>query len=189
MFITTKINPVLIFVFSCFSYLEQLDHDLFEGALPDLRIVSRLLSLGVSPDVRDSGFFNQTALQVAAFNNSKEAAQLLITHKADIEARDEDNKTFWAAYGNSKVVAQSLIIHIARMEARDKYIETPLFWAAYGNSKEVAQLLITLFTHKADIEARDKCNETPRFWAACGNSKKVAQLLITHKADIEARDN
>ena len=135
MFITTKINPVLIFVFSCFSYLEQLDHDLFEGALTDVGIVSRLLSLGVSPDVRDSGFFNQAALQVAAFNNSKEAAQLLITHKADIEARDEDNKTplFAAAFSNSTEVARLLITHKADIEARDKYNEKPLFAARYHN--------------------------------------------------------
>ena len=135
MFITTKINPVLIFVFSCFSYLEQLDHDLFEGALTDVGIVSRLLSLGVSPEVRDSGFFNQAALQVAAFNNSKEAAQLLITHKADIEARDEDNKTplFAAAFSNSTEVARLLITHKADIEARDKYNEKPLFAARYHN--------------------------------------------------------
>ena len=136
MFITTKINPVLIFVFSCFSYLEQLDHDLFEAALTDdVGIVSRLLSLGVSPDVRGSGFFNQTALQVAASNNSKEAAQLLITHKADIEARDEDNKTplFAAAFSNSTEVARLLITHKADIEARDKYNEKPLFAARYHN--------------------------------------------------------
>ena len=168
MFITTKINPVLIFVFSCFSYLEQLDHDLFEGALTDVGIVSRLLSLGVSPDVRDSGFFNQTALQVAAFNNSKEVAQLLITHKADIEARDEDNKTplFAAAFSYSTEVAQLLINHKADIEARDEDNKTPLFAVAFSNSTEVAQLLIT---HKADIEARDKYNEKPLFAARYHN--------------------
>ena len=119
-------------MFSCFSYLEQPGHDLIRAAKTgDAGIVARLLSLGVSPDVRSCGFLNQTALHEAALNNSKEVAQLLITHEADIEARDKGNETplFAAAYNDSKEVAQLLITHEADIEARDKDNQTPLFVA------------------------------------------------------------
>ena len=153
MFITTKIYKVLIFVFSCFSYLEQPDHDLFGAALTvDVGIVSRLLSLGVSPDNRSGGVFNETALHAAAFNNSTEVAQLLITHKADIEARDKDNETplFAAACYNSTEVAQLLITHKADIEARDKYNRTPLDVArnSWWNTEAVVRLLME---HAASI--------------------------------------
>ena len=50
-------------------------------------------------------------LHQAAFNNRTEVAQLLITHKADIEARDGLNQTplHQAAFNNGTEVAQLLI--------------------------------------------------------------------------------
>ena len=70
MFITAKIYPVLIFLFSCFSYLEQLGYDLL-GAVEtgNVGMVGQLLSLGVSPDVRSSDTCNRTPLHEAAINN------------------------------------------------------------------------------------------------------------------------
>ena len=81
-------------MFSCFSYLEQPDFDLLRAVeIGDVETVGRLLSLGFSPDVRSSDIYNRTPLHLAAINNSTEVAQLLITHKADIEARGRDNQT------------------------------------------------------------------------------------------------
>ena len=185
---TTKVFLVVIFVFSCFSYLEQPGYDLLQAAArDDVGMVGHLLSLGVSPDFRNDEF-NRTPLHMAAFNNSTEVARLLITYKADIEARHKHNQTSLhvAAVKNSTEVAQLLITHKADIEARHKYNRTPLHEAAINNSAEVAQLLIT---HKADIEARNKNNRTPLHEAAINNSTEVAQLLITHKADMEAKDN
>ena len=59
-----------------------------------------------------------------------EIAQLLITHKADIEARDEYNNTplhgSWQLVikqpSDSTEIAQLLIAHKADIEARDEYI-------------------------------------------------------------------
>ena len=80
-------------------------------------------------------------------NNSKEVAQLLITHEADIEARNKGNETplFAAALNNSKEVAQLLITHEADIKARDKYNQTPLDVArliSLGKTKAVIQLLM-----------------------------------------------
>ena len=89
-----KVSPVLIFLFSCFSFLEQLGYDLL-GAVEtgNVGMVGRLLSLGISPDADSSDIFNRTPLHLAVLKDSTEIAQLLITHKADIEARGEYNRT------------------------------------------------------------------------------------------------
>ena len=74
--------------------LEQPGYDLYQTIeTGDVGMVGRLLSLGVSPDVRSNDVFIHTPLHYTALNNSTEIAQLLITHKADIEARDKYNCT------------------------------------------------------------------------------------------------
>ena len=181
-----KTSPVLIFLFSCFSYLEQLGYDLL-GAVEtgNIGMVGRLLFSGISTDVRNNNEYNHTPLHLAAYNNNTEVAQLLITHKADIEARDEYNRTplHLAAWANSTEVAQLLITHKADIEARDKYNNTPLHLAAENNSTEIAQLLIT---HKADIEARGEYNRTPLEVARNSfmDTEAVIRLLMEHAANI-----
>ena len=61
-----------------------------------------------------------TPLHRAALCNSTEIAQLLIAHKADIEARNKYNNTplHLAALYNSTEIAQLLITHKADIEAR-----------------------------------------------------------------------
>ena len=109
---------------------------------------------------------------------------MLITHKADVEARNEFNSTplHLAADQNSTEVAQLLITHKADIEARDEDNNTPLHLAACNSSTEVAQLLIT---HKADIEARDKDNCTPveKVRNSWRNTEAVIRLLMKHAAN------
>ena len=109
-------------------------------------MVGQLLSLGISPDIRGSDCPRSAHLHEAARNNNIEVAQLLITHKADIKARDEYNRMslHWAARNNSTEVAQFLITHKADIEARDKYNQPPLDVAgnSYRNTKSVIRLLM-----------------------------------------------
>ena len=159
MFLTTQTPLVSIFVFSCFSYLEQFGNMFQAIEQGDVEIVSRLLWHGVSPDIC-SDWFNRTPLHMAARYSSIEVVQLLIAHKADIEARNKDNQTplHWATRHNSIEIAQLLISHKGEIDTRDKNNGTPLHWIAFYYSTEVAQPLIT---HKADTEARDKNNGLP----------------------------
>ena len=93
MFFVNKITSVLIFVFSCFSNLEQPGYDLLRAVeTGDVGMVGRLFSLGVLPDLPSSDWFGRRPLHMAAIYNNTEIAQLLITHKAYIKARDEDNQ-------------------------------------------------------------------------------------------------
>ena len=81
-----------------------------------------------------------------------EVALLLITHKADIEARNKYNSSplHSAALNNSTEVAKLLIIHKADIEARNKYNRTPLEVArnSYKDTKAVIGLLLK---HAANI--------------------------------------
>ena len=72
-------------------------------------MVGQLLSLGVSPDIRGSDCPRSAHLHEAARNNNTEVAQLLITHKADIEARDKYNQTPLDVAGNSYRNTKSVI--------------------------------------------------------------------------------
>ena len=180
----TQTSPLSIFVFFCFSYVGQLS-DIF-GAIAngDVEMVGRLLLSGVSINVRANVIYNNTPLHLAARYNRTEIAQLLITHKADIEARNEYNNTplHLAARYNSTEIAQLLITHKADIEARDEDNNTPLHLAAENNSTEIAQLLIA---HKADIEARDEDNNTPLDLArkSTKNTEIVIRLLTKHAAN------
>ena len=173
-------------MFLCFSYLEQSGYNLLRAVeTGDVGMVGRLLSFGVSQDVRSSNdIFNGRPLHVTARNNSTEVAQLLIIHRADIEARNDDNQTplCETARNNCTEVAQLLITHVADSEARNINNQTPLYAAAINNSTEVAQLLIT---HRADIEARDEYNRTPLGVARNSrrNTEAVIRLFTEHTAN------
>lgn len=81
-----------------------------------------------------------TALKVAARNNSRDVAQLLINAKADINAKDNDGYTalIVAVGNNSRDVVQLLINAKADINARDNNGYTAL---AYAQDAQMQQLL------------------------------------------------
>lgn len=106
---------------SCFSYLELPIDDFCQAAeRGDVETVRRLLSHGVSPDVR-GGRFSATPLHYTIYCNSTEVTELLLQYNADIEARDKINRTalHHAALGNRREVAELLLQHNANNEAKN----------------------------------------------------------------------
>lgn len=69
--------------------------------------------------------------------------ELLLRHKANIEAKENTGKTslHWAASFNHKAVVEVLLINKADVNPRDKHNETPLKKAAQQGYKDVANLL------------------------------------------------
>jgi len=88
-------------------------------------------------------------LHIAAANNQKEIAELLIEYGADIEVVNYSSETplHIAARFNSKEVAELLIEKGANLNAEDfgcschYYGSTPLHFAAMSGSKEVAEFV------------------------------------------------
>ncbi|EAX98945.1 hypothetical protein TVAG_321050 [Trichomonas vaginalis G3] len=129
----------------------------------------------------------ETALHIAAWNNSKETVEFLISYGANINEKDKDGRTTLhiTAWNNSKEIAEVLISHGANINQKDKDRETALHIAASHNSKETTEVLIS---HGANINQKNKDGETALYNAAWNNSKEIAEVLISHGANINQKD-
>ncbi|EAY16290.1 hypothetical protein TVAG_423430 [Trichomonas vaginalis G3] len=142
------------------------------------------LSIGANVNGKDK--YGQTALHRAVFNNSKEAAELLILHGININEKNNGGETalhITARY-NCKETAEILISHGANINEKNVYEQTALHRAAINNSNEIAELLIS---HGANINGKDKDGFTSLHSAAYNNSKETAELLISHGANINEK--
>ncbi|MEM7362157.1 MAG: ankyrin repeat domain-containing protein, partial [Bacteroidota bacterium] len=74
----------------------------------------------VDIDATHNSIYRVTPLHYAAWNNSKEVAEFLIQHDADVNAKDGEGCTplHWAAEKNSKELAELLIREGADVNAK-----------------------------------------------------------------------
>ena len=91
---------------------------------------------------------------------SKEIVEILISHGADINAKDESDITplHYAAKNSDVQIVEFLISHGADIDAKDINDETPLHYAACKDRSETAKVLIS---NGADINAEDEYDRTP----------------------------
>jgi len=117
----------------------------------------------------------------AVVTNSMEAAKLLISKGADVNAKNKDGLTalIWAACTNSLNVAKLLISKGADVNAKDKNGLTALIWAAGTNSLDVAKLLIE---KGADVNAKDEDGRTALMTVRGYDSQQMVDLLKKHGA-------
>ncbi|EAY17875.1 hypothetical protein TVAG_011000 [Trichomonas vaginalis G3] len=159
------------------------------------------LSHGANINQKDT--HRNTALHIAAKNNSKETAELLLSYGANIEATTETTEFIMfhggnfnyrnafrqtallvAAQKNSKETAEVLISHGANINYKDSYGHTALLIAAEHNNKETAEVLIS---HGANINEKNKDGVTALHIAAENNNKETAELLLSHGANINEK--
>lgn len=105
--------------------------------------ISRILSSGVPPDVRDCGGF--TSLHLAADRGHYEACAVLIQKGASVDA--QDGISAWtplhaAAFQGRAPVVQLLVESGARLEARDAQGFTPLLVACRAGNLVVLERLL-----------------------------------------------
>ena len=116
-----------------------------------------------------------TPLHFAARDNSKDAAQLLLASKANVNARDYSGETplQLAVLDNSKEVAELLLASNADVNTTDCIGRTPLHWAVILDRTDIAELLLG---GKADVNAKDIADYTPLRYV----------LMLSHKdTDME----
>ena len=109
---------------------------------PNLQVIEDLLDTQlVDPNARSE--YQQTPLHLAAYNNSRAVAELLLDLGAEYDARDESQLTplHLAAWDNSRAVAELLLDRGADYEVMDFRQRTALDLAAYYDSQAVAELL------------------------------------------------
>ena len=165
--------------------------------------VEQLLDNGIAANARaeiggdsylhDAGDCNLPEMPETWPRECTHIVELLITHGADVNARDEygDTPLHDAAYYGAPVdFVELLIAHGADVNARNESGDgTPLHSAIPGGSLIVAELLLA---HGADVNAREGYYDlTPLHYAAlydAGAPVDSAELLLAHGADVNARD-
>src|ERR1017187_9969496 len=128
-------------------------------ALADAPTLKVLLEGGADPNVRTSVDGRPMLLQ-AVMEKSQPAVELLLAHKADVNAAKSDGWTPLdeAAWNGLKDIAELLLKGGADVNARYKDGDTPLHLAVKAGQPEVAELLLA---NKADPNERDNFGLTP----------------------------
>jgi ankyrin repeat protein len=141
-----------------------------------------LLSHGADPNAKITS--GRTALHQAAGQGAIKVIEVLLAHKADINAIDNAGYTpLYGAisYGVGKGgigVVEVLVKNGAKINVKnDRDGETPFHKAISRGNIDVVQLLIS---HGADVNAVSKYGVTSLYFAR--NSKAITQLLQEHGA-------
>jgi ankyrin repeat protein len=140
-----------------------------------------LLSNNAEVNVRDN--FGNTPLQLAP---SREIAELLATHKADVNSRNAAGYTPFlnAAASGRTAVMELLLAHGAELNTKSVYGWTPLHQAACGHIDTVKFLL----SKGVDVNGKDNKGRTALHVAAFCSKKEMVELLLANKAEVQATD-
>ena len=134
-----------------------------------------LLSHGADVNAKD--VFFQTPLHYAATTGNIEMAKMLLSRKADVDAK---NRSYYsrplhlAALNGDTSMAKLLIEHGANVNAQDAF-GAPLNMAA---GRDMVKLLLD---NKADVGMKNRDGFTPLHLA---EDKEIAQILIAHGANL-----
>ncbi len=188
---------------AAFGTLEELRAALDDGADPnamgveglrplhlavhDAERVDLLLERGASVDARTA--HGVTALILAAWYDSDNdrAAELLIAHGADVNARAEaDGMTplLRAARSSKLTLVRQLLDLGADPIATDAQGMTALHWSTIGGDVPMSELLL-----RSGVAVDTHCDgATALHWASHDGHDGVVRLLLEHGADGNAQD-
>jgi ankyrin repeat protein len=135
-----------------------------------------------------SGYDSSTPLHFASRQGRFTVVQLLLTHRADVNARDMDCWTplHHASLNGCSKVVRLLLEHGADVDSESNYGETPLFFLfECSGNLEAAQVLLG---YGANPNTRSTFGENPLYMALKSGSQALTQLLLKYGADPFARD-
>ena len=143
----------------------------------DIHVAKMLLSAGA--DVNAKIGSSETLLHWAAGHDRTKWIRLLITNKANLQAKDEKGRTpLQLAIERSYENAASVLL--------DEGAELDVFSAAALGKKDGLRKLLV---KKPDlVRATDYQSGTALHWAARKGQKETAEILLDYGADINARD-
>ena len=124
------------------SEVEELFFKELDKRNPDMENIQVFLDSGLV-DVHTKDYRSSTPLHWAAWNNSLELAELLISSGAEVNAENKYGRTplHWAAMNDSLAVAKLLISSGAEVNAKTNDGRTPLHWAIDSDRQKMAELL------------------------------------------------
>lgn len=140
--------------------------------------VKFLLKSGANPDVRCSTGAQLTALEIAAWNGSREIVQELIKYEVDVKQGEPLIRV------TNPQAAEMLLEAGASTEVREYGTWTPLLKACKSSDVEMARVLLK---YKADPNSCDRNNQSPimhvMFEARNEDSVKIMGLLLESGAN------
>lgn len=129
---------------------------------------------------------NETLLHMAARAGHADVVELLLTNKADANAKDFNGATPLdeAATHGPKDVAQLLLAQGADVNAADNAGWTALHRAAEEGQRDIAELLVAA---GADVNSAPQHGPTPLHLAAYSGQRDMAEWLLAHGANVNSR--
>ncbi|XP_055957558.1 serine/threonine-protein kinase TNNI3K-like [Patella vulgata] len=145
-------------------------------------------------NVHTTGRYNSTPLFYCCMSSvsTVDKIQYLVSHQADIKARDSDNNTIlhWACWLGTLSTVQYLVddLHM-NVNTTGRYNSTPLFYCCMSSVSTVDKIQY-LVSHQADINARDSYNDTI-LHEACrfGTLSTVQYLVDCLHLDLHVKNN
>jgi ankyrin repeat protein len=177
----------------------------------DLEKVKALLKAHpdlVNSKLDDNGY---TPLHAAALFGHKDVAELLLSNKAEVNAKaktyghnylmsprihmmdmkdegeialDDATPLHLAAWNDHKDVVELLLTNKAKVNAEATWHATPLHYAAEWGNTGVVEVLLA---KEANVNAKNTSGMTPLHYAAAHGQTDVAKLLLANKADLNAK--
>ncbi|MCJ1250247.1 hypothetical protein MMC30_007473 [Trapelia coarctata] len=153
----------------------------------DNKAAIRLL-LDKEADIQAQDKKGRTPLHLAAWGDHQVAIRLLLDKGADIQAQDKEGRTplHLAVCRDNKAAIRLLLEKGADINVQDEAVGTPLHSAVSWNREAVTQLLLA--DPRTKVNATNKEGWTALHLAAFDGYKDIVRLLLTHGADIEARE-
>jgi ankyrin repeat protein len=129
---------------------------------------------------------NDTSLAASAKRADTAAVRALLSKHVDVNAPGPDGSTalYWAVYQNDAEMVDLLLRAGANATIGNQYGATPLLVACTNGNAAIVERLLKA---GADPNARS-IGETAFMTAARTGSLEVAKVLLTHGADVAARD-
>lgn len=155
----------------------------------DLQKVEKLLKKTLFRTPADVNFkmYGKAPLYRASTNGYIEIVKLLIDKGADINIKNDDDRTplYQASIWDYKEIAEILIDKGADINVKDKNGETPLFGATFSCKDETAKILII---KGADVHCKGRSDKTPLHNACRYHHKEIVEMLIAKGADANVQD-
>ncbi|NXG51236.1 INVS protein, partial [Psilopogon haemacephalus] len=150
-------------------------------------VIKTMLTLKLDIDINMTDKYAGTALHAAALSGHVSTVELLLEHKAQVDALDVMKHTplFRACEMGHKEVIQTLIKGGARVDLVDQDGHSPLHWAALGGNADVCQILIE---NKINPNVQDYAGRTPLQCAAYGGYINCMVVLLENNADPNIQD-
>ena len=128
-----------------------------------------------------------TPLHIAISKGYLDMCQMLLEHKADVRARDNNGNTplHLALSGDHLEISRILLAFNAEVNSSDDHGCTPLHHASTYGTLDAVQLLLD---HNADLYVCNSDGDTPLHCAAFGGQLEVARFLLKLNVDVNSRN-